>query len=410
MSQTSPVELAMAGRGRIDWASRSMPALQQALQRLLEQGSVAGMRIGISLVLEPKTANLVIGLQQAGAQVAVFAPPDCTDVEVIAALEERRIAVFSYPAANEAENLELARAFLRTNPQILVDDGAWVTRLAHREFPQLVESMLGATEETTSGVRPLRVMEEQGELKIPVIAVNDSPLKYLFDNVYGTGQSCVMALLDLTNLQIAGRRVLVIGYGWVGKGVAQHATALGALVSVAEIDPIKALQAQHDGHRVCSVQAAAPDCEVVFAATGIAGVLTAEHLASMPSGVILCTAGGGDFELPMTFLRAQGEPRNLRDHIDEYQLDDGRAVIVVADGHCINCTGGEGNPIEIMDLSLALQACAIETLARTTEPLVPGVHRIARDIETQIAAQRLAHAGASTEPLTPALEAALRDW
>ena len=144
--------------------------------------------------------------------------------------------------------------------------------------------MIGATEETTSGVRPLRVMEDEGELKLPVIAVNDSPLKYLFDNVYGTGQSCVMALLDLTNLQIAGRQVLVIGYGWVGKGVAQHATALGALVSVAEIDPVKALQAQHDGHRVCSIQSAAPDCEVVFAATGIAGALTAEHLADMPGG------------------------------------------------------------------------------------------------------------------------------
>ena len=410
MTETSKVALAMAGRERIEWAARSMPALHAAIARLAEQASIAGMRIGISLVLEPKTANLIIGLLNAKALVTVYAPSDCTDAEVIAALEERGVEVFSDPAADAEENFELARALLRTLPQILVDDGASVTRLAHREFPKILESMIGATEETTSGVRPLRVMHDQGQLKIPVIAVNDSPLKYLFDNVYGTGQSCVMALLDLTNLQIAGRKVLVIGYGWVGKGVARHAAALGALVTVAEIDPIKALQAQHDGHRVCAIEAAAGDCEVVFAATGIAGALTPEHLAAMPSGVILCTAGGGDFELPMNFLRSQSEPRNLRDHIDEYELADGRKVIVVADGHCINCTGGEGNPIEIMDLSLALQACAIETLANQSETLAPGVHPIAQDVQTQIAQERLTAAGASTEPLTQALKAALVDW
>lgn len=410
MTQTSKVELAMAGRSRIEWAGRSMPAVRSTTQRLKETRAVAGMRLGISLVLEPKTANLVIGLQDAGATVSVFAPADCTDAEVIAALEERDIAVFSNPEANGDGNLNLAREFLQTNPQILVDDGAWVTRLAHREFPEVVAAMIGATEETTSGVRPLRVMEDEGELKIPVIAVNDSPLKYLFDNVYGTGQSCVMALLDLTNLQIAGRKVLVIGYGWVGKGVAQHATALGARVTVAEIDPIKALQAQHDGHAVSSIQAAAPDCEVVFASTGIAGALTEAHVADMPSGVVLCTAGGGDFELPMDFLRAQSEARNLRDQIDEYQLKNGCSVIVVSDGHCINCTGGEGNPIEVMDLSLALQACAVETLTQTDGKLEPGLHPIARDIETRIASQRLAHAGASIEPMTKALENALRAW
>ena len=410
MTQTAKVALAMAGRERIDWAARSMPALHSAIQRLAKEESVAGMRIGIALGLDPKTANLIIGLLNARALVSVYAPSEGADAEVIAALEERGVEVFSDPAADAEGNLELTRALLHTHPQVLVDNGAVVTRLAHREFPELLDTMLGATEDTTSGVRPLGVMQDQGRLKIPVIAVNDSPLKYLFDNGYGTGQSCVMALLDLTNLQIAGRKVLVIGYGWVGKGVARHAAALGALVTVAEIDPTKALQAQHDGHRVCAIAVAASDCEVVFAATGIAAALTPEHLAAMPSGVILCTAGGGDFELPMHFLRSQSEPRNLRDQIDEYELADGRKVIVVADGHRINCTGGEGNPIEIMDLALALQVCAIETLAQRSETLTPGIHPVAQDAQSQIARERLTATGASTEPLTQALKAALVDW
>lgn len=410
MSEFEEKQLAAAGQSRIAWAARSMPGMRAVTGRLADQGDIAGLRIGISLVLEPKTANLVLGLRDARAQVAVYAPSDSTDAEVIAALREEGIAVFSDPWADAAANLELARGFLRTKPQILVDDGASVTRLAHREFPALVSAMIGAAEETTSGVRPLRMMQEDGALKIPVIAVNDSRLKYLFDNVYGTGQSCVMALLDITNLQIAGRKVLVIGYGWVGKGVALHAAALGAQVIVAEVDPIKALQAHHDGHKVMSIKQAAPVTEVVFASAGIAGVLTPDHLMEMRDKVILCTAGGGDFELPMVYLRAEATPKTIRADVEEYVLENGKSVIVVAEGHCINCAAGEGNPVEIMDLSLSLQACAIETLARQGRGMDPGVYPIAPEVEAEIALVRLSCEGASTEPMTPELAAAMRDW
>lgn len=401
---------AKAGMDKIAWVKRSMPILATIAQRLKTNETIKGKRVGISLVLEPKTANLVLGLRDAGALVSVWAPADCAEMEVVHALRSERISVFADAAATAEEDRELAREFLATMPDILVDDGASVIRLAHSEFPDLIATMIGAAEETTSGVRPLRMMQDAGELKIPVIAVNDSALKYLFDNVYGTGQSCVMALLDVTNLQLAGRQVLVIGYGWVGKGVALHARAMGAQVTVAEIDPVKALQAFHDGHKVSSIIDAAPRTEVVFAATGIAGVLTPDHLNAMSDKVILCTAGGGDFEMPMAYLRSLDSPKEIRAQVEEYTLPSGKSVLLVAQGHCINCTAGEGNPIEVMDLSLSLQASAIERLADTANALPVGVHEIASDIENAIAMEYLKNSGASIEPITPALQAALKSW
>lgn len=403
-------EQAKAGMSKIEWVRRSMPILASIAQRLKSSGAINAKRIGVALVLEPKTANLVLSLRDSGAVVSVWAPADCTQMEIVHALRSEGIQVFADAQATADEDLSLARNFLATTPDILVDDGASVIRLAHKECPELIESMIGAAEETTSGVRPLRIMQDENELKIPVIAVNDSALKYLFDNVYGTGQSCVMALLDVTNLQIAGRQVLVIGYGWVGKGVAFHARAMGAQVSVAEIDPVKALQAFHDGHKVHSILDAAATVEVVFAATGIAGALTPEHLQAMPNKVILCTAGGGEFEMPMDYLRGLAPPEEIRSEVEEYTLPNGKKVLLIAQGHCINCTAGEGNPIEVMDLSLSLQASAIERLADTSNPLPVGVHEISTDIENSIALERLKNSGASVEPITPALAAALQSW
>lgn len=402
--------LAAAGRNKIDWARRGMPLLKAIEKRLSQVGSVKGIRIGISLVLEPKTANLAIALKNAGADVSVFgASADGAKADVVAALQANGVKVFA-ASGGEADDLVMARALLNTAPQILLDDGAYVIRLAHREFPGLVTTMIGAAEETTSGVRPLLEMHRAGQLLLPVISVNDARLKHSFDNVFGTGQSCVMALLDVTNLQIAGRRVLVIGYGWVGRGVAQHCAALGAKVTVAELDPIKALQALHDGHSAMSVADAAPTAEVVFAATGIAGVVTPDHARAMPDGAILCTAGGGDYELPMDYLRSLGAPRMLRRDVAEYQTGSGNHVLVIADGHCINCAAAEGNPIEIMDLSLSLQASAAELLATTGASMPPGLHRLPDAVEAALAAQRVHLAGGSLEPMTPDLEQAMRRW
>lgn len=318
--------------------------------------------------------------------------------------------VFAEPDADAVRDAEHARQFLGSRPDILLDDGATLIRLAHREFGGLVAGMLGAAEETTSGVRPLRAMHAAGQLRLPVIAVNDASTKYLFDNVYGTGQSCVMALLDITNLQLAGRVVVVVGYGWVGRGVARHAAALGARIVVSEIDPIRALQAMYDGYRVQSLTDAAASAEVVFAATGISGAVTSPQVAAMPDRAIICTAGGGAFELPMDYLDALGTAEQVRPGVTSYRLPSGRSVLVISRGECLNCSAAEGNPIEVMDLSLSLQALAAEVLATSAGSLQPGVHPISRELENEVALVRLHHTGATLEKLTAELSAAMRSW
>ncbi|TAM70648.1 MAG: adenosylhomocysteinase [Microbacteriaceae bacterium] len=398
------------GARRIEWARRGMPVLAMIANRLAVSGAIVGLRVGVCLVLEPKTANLAIALKRAGADVSVFCSGRSTTQSVADALELEGLQVFAEADADEDRDLELARLFLATEPGIILDDGASIIRLAHREFPELVTSMLGAAEETTSGVRPLRAMHEAGALRLPVIAVNDAKTKYLFDNVYGTGQSCVMAMLDITNLQLAGRRVVVVGYGWVGRGVAKHAAALGARVIVTELDPIKALQALHDGYRVQSLHEAARAAEVLFAATGIAGVVTPDAVELMPDGAILCTAGGGPFELPMEYLHEGATARQVRESVTEYTTASGRRVLVLGEGECLNCSDAEGNPIEVMDMSLSLQAFAVEQIVTEARHWEPGVYAVSEQVENEVAMIRLQHEGATLEPMTEELSIAMRSW
>jgi adenosylhomocysteinase len=410
MSDAPPGDVSDDAARRIAWAARGMPVLSSIQEGLTARGALNGLRIGIGLVLEPKTANLALALQHAGAQVSVHCRGRLTTEGVARALEAAGLQVYAERAATQERDAELARGFFQTRPDILLDDGAELIRLAHREHPDLVEDMLGAAEETTSGVQALRVMHEQGVLKIPVIAVSDSRIKHLFDNVYGTGQSCVMALLDITNLQLAGRLVMVVGYGWVGQGVARHAAALGARVIVSEIDAVKALQALHDGHRVQSLSDAAPDVEIVIAATGVAGAVTRAHVERMQDGVILCTAGGGAFELPMGYLNALGTATEVRPSVTEYATPAGKTVLVIGQGDCLNCSDAEGNPIEVMDLSLSLQAFAAEGIATEGRNRPPGIYPVSPQIETAVAQARLRHEGATLETLTEELFAAMHSW
>lgn len=398
------------GQDRIDWASRSMPVLSTVAKRLADGGALVGKTVGISLVLEPKTANLALALRDAGANLRVHCWSSSTDDEVADALRAQGIAVFARRDADAAENLALAREFLDYDLDIIADDGADIIRLAHKEFPDLVKRLIGASEETTSGVRPLQMMHNDGALRLPVIAVNDAAAKYLFDNIYGTGQSCVMAFLDISNLQLAGRHVGVVGYGWVGMGVARHAAALGARVVVSEVDPVKALRAAHDGYEVASLTESADRTEVVFACTGIAGSVTAEHVERLPEGANLCTAGGGSFELPMDYLAGLGTARSVRRAVTAYTNKAGRTVHVIADGDCVNCSAGEGNPIEVMDLSLSLQALAINRLAVEALNWPPGLYPVSEELEHDVARIRLQHLGASLEPVTDDLRAAMRSW
>lgn len=408
------IDITSSAAERIAWAARSMPVLRKVSERLTAEGSLTGIRVGISLVLEPKTANLALALREAGAEVVVHCWASSTDQEVANALREAGLNVFADRSSTDDQDLRIARDFLETSPDIIIDDGASLIRLAHREYPELVAKMIGASEETTSGVRPLRVMHDEGALKIPVIAVNDAAPKYLFDNIYGTGQSCVMAFLDITNLQLAGRNVVVVGYGWVGMGVSRFAAALGARVIVSEVDPVRALRALHDGYEVTAFRDAAPRAEVVFSCTGLADAVTADHVEALPEGAFLCTAGGGPFEMPMDYIYGLGERRDVRPAVAEYTNRAGRSFYLISDGDCLNCADAEGNPIEVMDLSLALQALAVERLATVAKDEADnweaGVYVIPADIEREVATIRLESAGGSLETLTEKQRNAAHTW
>lgn len=397
-----------AGADRIAWARQSMPVLAEVQTMLAESGELAGLRIALNLVLEPKTANLALALQSCGAEVAVSCDAASTDGTILPELRRRGVAVFADPQADTAADAEFADEILQWGPDVIVDDGATLVRHAHSKRPDLIARMRGATEETTSGVRPLRAMHADGALKLPVIGVNDLTTKYLFDNVYGTGQSCVMTFLDVTNLQLSGKIVVVVGYGWVGRGVAQHARAMGARVTVVELDPVKALQAVYDGH-LARALSDATDADVIFAATGLAGAVTMDHLKQFTQDVYLVTAGGGAFELPMVELEELGRV-DVRPGVAQYTLPNGTNVLVLSEGDCVNCVDGEGNPIEVMDLSLSLQALAVRRIAREGRDLEPGVYGLGDASEDEVARIRLRHEGASLEPMTEAIALAQKNW
>ncbi|WP_327091222.1 adenosylhomocysteinase [Nonomuraea sp. NBC_01738] len=359
------------GAERIAWARRFMPVLGALAGDL----RLDGARIGLVLVLEPKTAVLALTLRDAGAEVTVHCPGRETDDDVAAALAREGVGVLAKRGTTRAEDDDLARRMLDQGLDLLVDDGSRVIRLAHAE--DRLGPIRGAAEETTSGLRPLRVMRERGELRVPVMAVNDARSKVLFDNVYGTGQSCVMAALDLTGLELDGAVVAVAGYGHVGQGVARYAAALGADVVVSEVEPFAALRAHHDGHRVLPLVRACAEADLVFSATGIAHTITAGHLAAMRPGTYVAVAGG------------------VR---DEVELPAPGHVTVLADGECVNCAAAEGNPVEIMDLSLSVQALAVEHLLHHDLP--PAVHLLPEALDERVARLKLAALGLDLDRAT----------
>ncbi|MFI6496263.1 adenosylhomocysteinase [Nonomuraea typhae] len=378
------------GAGRIAWAQRFMPVLG-ALGGELD---LDGWRIGLVLVLEPKTAALALALREAGAEVIVHCPGRETADDVAAALVREGVTVLARAGSTRVEDDDQARRLLDAGPDVLVDDGARVVRLAHAE--ERLGSLRGAAEETTSGLRPLRVMAAQGELKIPVMAVNDARAKVLFDNVHGTGQSCVMAALDLSGLELDGLTCVVAGYGHVGQGVARYAAALGAEVLISEVDPFAALRAHHDGLRVLPLLDACPEADLLFSATGVAGTITAGHLAALKPGAWVAVAGGveGEVERP-----PGGRP--LRPGVTAFP----GGWYLLADGHCVNCAAAEGNPIEIMDLSLSVQALAVNHLLGTRLP--PAVHLLPAELDERVARLKLDALGVGLDRVTDAQRAFL---
>lgn len=408
MSAAESGDDAAVGAGMIEFAGSFMPALRAATEVVRAGGRLEGKRVGVALTLEPKTANLCLAIASLGADVAVLGSSNSTKPAVAAALAQRGIAVFGEAGASAERSQELVDGFLDSRPQLLADDGAFNVRRMHGERRDVLDTLEGAAEETTSGVRPLRNMAADGRLEIPVVAVNDARTKLLFDNVYGTGQSVVMALLDATNMQMQGKITVVVGYGKVGRGIAAAARGLGSRVVVTEIDPVQALVAHHDGFRVAPLREALPDADFVITASGIGHSLTGDDVMVMRDGAVIAVGGAG----PPEFDPSMGGPVHwgdtVRPNIRELVVPDGPTVFVVSEGYCANTSAGEGNPIEIMDLSLALQLRALDHLAATD--LSPGVHLLPKEIDDEVAASQLAAAGVHIDVATPAQVEAARRW
>ncbi|MBO1900862.1 adenosylhomocysteinase [Leucobacter weissii] len=417
--------------GRIAWARARMPATAALADELRSSGALAGARVAVSLVIEPKTAALALALRGAGAEVAVFGAASETDPAVVRELLREGLTVFA-PASGPVAGSETdpdaaavadarhAAAVLDWGPELLVDDGAHLIRLAHTERPDALVRLRGASEETTSGVRPLREMQAEGALRIPVLAANDARTKTLFDNRIGTGQSCVFAIADAVDHPalaerglapgVAGRCWTVLGYGPVGEGVARFAAALGARVTVVERDAVRALAALHDGFEVGEPTSVLPLADVVVSATGIRHTLDAAGFGLLRPGTVVAVAGGVDDELALDALRALGWRRGAvtgsagewRPPAVDASAGVALGVIVLADGGGVNYTAAEGNPVEVMDLSFATQLAALGRLS--AGGLEPGVHRLGAEDEQRVARAALAarggsaHAGAASAP------------
>src|ERR671929_133295 len=361
--------LAPDGHRKIDWAAEHSPVLNSVRDRYLKDGTFDGLGVGVALPIEAKTAYLAVVLAEAGAEVAVASPgPFFVQDDVAAALAERGVTVYaSSENAPEDADRELERVLDRVatiNDAVLIDDRAGLVRLAHTTRRGVLENIRGASEETTSGVAKFRAMEREGILEFPVIAANDARCKYLFDNRYGTGQSTLTAIMQNTNLMVGGKRLVVLGYGWCGKGIARYASGLGARVSVCEVDPVRGLEAYADGFDVLPALDAAEIGEVFVTATGSTDVLTSAHFERMRDGAILANAGGVDVEIDVESLRSiSSEVRYVRRNVEEFTTPDGRRLHLVGRGMVVNLTAGDGHPIEIMDLTFAIQALCAYHLA-----------------------------------------------
>ena len=388
-SRIADPELAPAGEQRIRWVERHSPVLNRLARERLADGSLRGRRVAVVVHLEAKTAYLALLLSEAGAEVVVSGSnPGSTQDAICAALVSRGLEVHARHGASREEFDADLLAVADTAPEIVVDDGCELTARTVEHRPEIAARLLGVTEETTTGVARLRAMESAGRLTFPAIAANDARCKHLFDNRYGNGQSTLAAIDRLTNLTFAGREFCVVGYGWVGKGLARYAQGEGGRVTVVEVDPVAALEAHMDGHRVARLEDALPDADVLITATGAIDAVPREALPLLKDGAVLANGGHHEREIAIDGL---GTGEEVRPGVAEHDLGDGRRVYVLAEGRQTNVAGGDGHPVEIMDLSFSVQALAAHLLAQGG--LEPGLHPFPPALDAEIARTRLATLG-----------------
>ncbi len=408
------LDLAPAGRLRIEWAEREMPVLRIIRERFAQEKPLTGVRLSACLHITTETANLARTLQAGGAEVVLTASnPLSTQDDVAAALVSyHEIPVFAIKGEDNETYYKHIHAALDHHPQITMDDGADLVSTLHKNRTELIGDVIGGTEETTTGVIRLRAMAKDGVLRYPIVAVNDAMTKHFFDNRYGTGQSTIDGVIRATNVLIAGKTVVVAGYGWCSRGIAMRAKGLGANVIVTEVNPLRALEAVMDGYRVMPMREAAPQGDIFITSTGDVNVVDRQHFEVMKDGAIVANSGHFNVEINIPVLEemAAGPPRRVRPSVDEYTLLDGRRIHLLAEGRLVNLAAAEGHPSAVMDMSFANQALCAEYILRHADELERMVYTVPEEIDREIARLKLHAMGVEIDVLTPEQGKYLASW
>jgi adenosylhomocysteinase len=401
--EVKDLALAPMGRQRIEWAGREMPVLRQIRDRFAIEKPFAGLRLVACCHVTTETAHLAIALKAGGADAVLIASnPLSTQDDVAASLVvDEGISVFAYKGEDTETYLRHVNIALDHKPNIIIDDGSDVTATLIQQRQHQIADLIGTTEETTTGIVRLRAMLRDGVLTFPAMNVNDAQTKHFFDNRYGTGQSTLDGIIRATNILLAGKTIVVAGYGWCGKGTAMRARGLGANVIVTEVEPVPAIEAVMDGFRVMPMDEAAALGDLFVTVTGNKHVIRAEHFAKMKDGAIVCNSGHFDLEIDLKALKAQSsEVKTVRNFTEEYRLTSGKSVIVLGEGRLVNLAAAEGHPSAVMDMSFANQALACEYLVKNKGKLEPGLYSIPDDVDREIARLKLAAMGIAIDTLT----------
>ncbi len=404
--------LAEAGRLRIEWASREMPVVKLIRERFIKEKPLRDIRISACLHITTETANLALALKEGGADIILCASnPLSTQDDVAAALVEDSIPVNAIKGENEETYYKHINTALDHKPQLTVDDGADLVTTLHTKRSELIKNLIGGTEETTTGVIRLRSLEKAGKLKYPMIAVNDAQTKYLFDNRYGTGQSTIDGITRATNILWAGKKVVICGYGWGGRGIALRAKGLGSQVIVTEVEPLRALEAVMDGYQVMPLLEAARVGDIFITTAGDKNVIDKAHLQAMKDGAILANSGHFNVEINIPALEgmAHGQ-RRIRPFVDEYTLNNGHHLYLLGEGRLINLAAAEGHPASVMDMSFANQALCLEDIVKNRERLKPKIYPVPEEIDKQVARLKLNSMGIDIDSLTPEQKEYLTSW
>lgn len=412
MSNVRDMSLAPQGRKKIEWVQRHMPVLEHIKREFAKEKPFKGITIGSCLHLEPKTINLGLTLLAGGAEVAMTGcNPLSTQDDATAAGASMGLNMYGWREETTEEYYETIHKVLDHEPDILIDDGADMIFLVHKERPELIENIMGACEETTTGIHRLKAMAEDKALKFPVIAVNDAYTKYLFDNRYGTGQSTLDSIMGSTNILIAGKTLVICGYGWCGRGVAMRAHGLGANIIITEVDPIRALEAKMDGYRVMKAEEAVKEADMVITVTGDIDIITEKHFKVMKDGCILANAGHFNVEINRGDLeKLSHKHEQIKADIEGFVMEDGREFYLLADGRLVNLAGerGQGHPAEIMDMSFSVQALSAKDLLGTK--LENKVYRVSEKIDDTVSRLKLKAMGIEIDKLSPRQAEYLQNW